>query len=138
MALLTNLLKLKYYKNLHDPNIEFDPSDIDTNLFIDISNNEGVHIENISKSLSQRFMYMYRRAFELNEGLIKYLTQTVVNIANMEENDIKKKYNIKSVQKIKCKDRLMYKNKNFVSRWKTNFDDNIHNIMISFNEMFFK
>jgi hypothetical protein len=134
MALLTNLLKQKHYKDLRDPKIEFDPSDIDTNLFIDISSAEGVHIENISKSISQRFMYMYRRAFETNKNLKQYLNSIVVQIANTEENEIKQKYGIRLVKKIKSKDRLMYKKKGFISRWKKPYDENYHDIIVSFNE----
>jgi hypothetical protein len=65
---------------------------------------------------------------------MRYLNNIVVDIANKETNELKEKYNIKSVKKIKAKDRLMYKNKNFVSRWKTPYDNNEHNIIISFNE----
>ena len=134
MALLINLLNIGHYKGLNDENIKFDPSDIDTNLFIDISSKEGVHIENISKSLSQRLFYKYRRALESNEEFIEYLSNNVVDIGNNEISELKKKYKIKSIRKIKTEDRLMYKKKDFVSRWKTKFDDNKHNIMISFNE----
>jgi hypothetical protein len=134
MALLVNLLNIGYYKDLKDPKIEFDPSDIDTNLFIDVSTKEGNHLENISKSLSQRMMYMYRKVFEMNKELMYYLNNQVVKIANTEANELKEKYNIKSIKKITSKDRLMYKKKGFVSRWKTSNDDNFHNIIVSFNE----
>jgi hypothetical protein len=134
MALLINLLEAGYYKNLDDPKIKFDPSDIDTNLFINVSSDQGVHLENISKSLSQRLFYKYRRALEMNKELIKYFGETVVEIANKEESDVKKKYKIKSIQKIKLNDRLMYKKKGFTSRWKMPFDDYKHNIIVSFNE----
>ena len=89
MALLVNLLNIGYYKDLKDPKIEFDPSDIDTNLFIDVSTTEGYHLENISKSLSQRMMYMYRKVFEMNKELIYYLNNQFVKIANTEANELK-------------------------------------------------
>ena len=134
MALLINLLEAGYYKNLSDPRIKFDPSDIDTNLFINISSEQGIHLENISKSLSQRLFYKYRRVLEMNKELITYFGETVVDIANKEESDVKNKYKIKSIKKIKLNDRLMYKKKGFVSRWKMPFDDYKHNIIVSFNE----
>lgn len=134
MALLINLLETGYYKNLNDSRIKFDPSDIDTNLFINISSEQGIHLENISKSLSQRLFYKYRRVLEMNKELIAYFGETVVDIANKEESDVKNKYKIKSIKKIKLNDRLMYKKKGFVSRWKMPFDDYKHNIIVSFNE----
>ena len=134
MALLINLLEIGYYKNLNDPRIKFDPSDIDTNLFINISSEQGIHLENISKSLSQRLFYKYRRVLEMNKELIAYFGETVVDIANKEESDVKNKYKIKSIKKIKLNDRLMYKKKGFVSRWQMPFDDYKHNIIVSFNE----
>jgi hypothetical protein len=134
MALMINLLKNGYYKDWNDPKIKFDPSDIDTNLFINSSVKNGAHLENITKSLSQKLFYKYRRILDKSTVLEEYLSEMVVNIANKEDDEIKKKYNIKNIKKIKLNDRLMYKKKGFVSRWKIPFDDFKHNIIVSFNE----
>jgi hypothetical protein len=135
VSLLFNLCNNKYYKNIDDPQIPFDKSDLDTNLYIDISSDVGYHLVNISKSLSQKLMYYFRKILCKNFEFIKYLNTDVVDIANNDiSSEIKKKYNIKSIKKLQKKDILMYKHKDFKSRWETNYDNQAHNIIISYNE----
>jgi hypothetical protein len=134
MALLLNLIHKGVYESLDDPKIIFEKSDVDTNLYINMNSKNSFKMENIAKSLSQKKMYNFRKNCLTNKLLIDYLNNDVVNIANNDKSPIKDKYNIKSIQKIKLKDTLMFKKKDFVSRWKHPEDDYAHNITVSFNE----